>query len=355
MALSFSWKDTRNIHWQASHCKPARFEACCDCCFDCWKQPQATKKERDKSVEYEPAHPAIALGPSLESQILLLHKMDLSSHDEMEHDSEIHHMMAHHHHHHRRVSEQQRRQSGMSIEEERERRASIKDIMQDPDLTPLERRQSIQSLMDGRRRSSRPFGGGAAGMSMAAAAAAAAADFEDSSDDEDDMQDDTPHVRDTRHSDSTVSSSSTPTGEVPSQFFMPPPPGQMARSASISAFPATTNGQGTTALQQQDMRHECTTNTTTANASSKILEEARPPCSHYERRCSLVAPCCGLAFGCRICHDECPVLPTPMEPGKRRKSLPLTLEPDLEHHCIDRFAITQVICRECFTKQDSKT
>ena len=88
--------------------------------------------------------------------------------------------------HQERVVEAERRHSHMTLDEEKERRASIKDIMQDPQLTPLEKRLSVQSLMDGRRRSSTRISGGP--MSMAAAAAAAAAEFYDSSDDE--MMDD---------------------------------------------------------------------------------------------------------------------------------------------------------------------
>ena len=46
-----------------------------------------------------------------------------------------------------------------------------------------------------------------------------------------------------------------------------------------------------------------------SNNETKRTEELRPPCHHYERNCTIIAPCCGAAFGCRICHDECPVLP----------------------------------------------
>jgi hypothetical protein len=44
---------------------------------------------------------------------------------------------------------------------------------------------------------------------------------------------------------------------------------------------------------------------------SRRMEKSRPACTHYERNCTIISPCCGLAFGCRICHDECPVLPMP--------------------------------------------
>jgi len=122
-----------------------------------------------------------------------------------------------------------------------------------------------------------------------------------------------------------------------------------------------------------------------------------------------------LAFGCRICHDECPVLPPPLSVKKqkqlydsnddddddgyddddntdhtndpssessnhltqqaetaaaaldamdhaakkskvdRRRSMPIDLEEEETHHEIDRFAIREVICRQCYTRQSSKT
>lgn len=42
----------------------------------------------------------------------------------------------------------------------------------------------------------------------------------------------------------------------------------------------------------------------------------------------------------------------------RRATLPSSFEASLappEHHNVDRFAIKEIICRECFTKQSSKT
>ena len=77
----------------------------------------------------------------------------------------------------------------MTDDEQRERRASIREIMQDSNLTEIQRRRSIQSLMDGRRRSSGGASSLPGNMSMMAAAAAAAADFYDSSEDDDDDDD----------------------------------------------------------------------------------------------------------------------------------------------------------------------
>jgi uncharacterized CHY-type Zn-finger protein len=56
-------------------------------------------------------------------------------------------------------------------------------------------------------------------------------------------------------------------------------------------------------------------------------------CVHYERKCNVVSPCCGRVFGCRVCHDEMsPACEAPM----------------------DRFAIKEIVCKECNTKQSSK-
>lgn len=126
-----------------------------------------------------------------------------------------------------------------------------------------------------------------------------------------------------------------------------------------------------------------------AQLNRRAIDTA-PPCTHYQRNCHIVSPCCGTTFGCRICHDDCPVLPpllvnqgliNPMmmdmggsnsgggggggglggrkyQRVLRTSSMPSSFEASLgppEHHNVDRFAIKEVICRECFTKQSSKT
>ena len=164
----------------------------------------------------------------------------------------------------------------MPMMSEQERRTSIKSIMADKELTPLEKRRSIQGLMDGRRSS-------------------------------------------------------------------------MECGICQPAQPVihTINNEAIDAARR--------------------MEEARPPCNHYERNCSIVSPCCGAVFGCRLCHDECPVLPPPKygvqangrPKGKavhRCSSLPssFTGVPEPEHHKIDRFAIREIICRKCYTRQSSK-
>ncbi|KAL7525499.1 hypothetical protein ACHAXR_002654 [Thalassiosira sp. AJA248-18] len=139
----------------------------------------------------------------------------------------------------------------------------------------------------------------------------------------------------------------------------------------------------------------------TPDALARKLEKSRPPCNHYERNCSIVSPCCGLVFGCRICHNDAEQLPPPflisgggqqataadlaaagmagyyngngasLPPvaaaassgvqtkapaiSHRSASMPVNFDEDETHHEIDRFLIKEVICRECFTRQSSKT
>jgi hypothetical protein len=196
------------------------------------------------------------------------------------------------------------------------RRETIQEIMRDERLTPFEKRRSIQSLMDGRRRSSTAAGG------MMAAAAAAATEFYDSGDDSDD----------------DLQPANTCSGR---------PYPHTRHSASLTSF------EGVTAAEVAAL-------TDNPDDTARKMELNRPRCTHYERQCTIISPCCGLAFGCRICHDDCTWLPPPMRNGEtkpaRRQSLPLHFLEQVEtHHSIDRKAIKEIICRKCFTRQGSKT
>jgi CHY zinc finger len=61
-----------------------------------------------------------------------------------------------------------------------------------------------------------------------------------------------------------------------------------------------------------------------------LPEQDLSACVHYERNCLIVAPCCNRIFGCRVCHDE--------------------LSPS-GHPPMDRFAIQEVVCKRCNTRQ----
>lgn len=177
------------------------------------------------------------------------------------------------------------RRGSMSALEEKERRASIKAIMQDPTIPPVEKRKSIQAMMDGRRNSKEP-------------------------------------------------------------------------RTSLTDVKNTLVSNGGNPKSVRDV--------------AKAMEQSRPKCTHYERKCTIIAPCCGAAFGCRICHDECPFLPPakygvqkasirPLAKSKKGKSRASSLPsswtdmPKSEQHEINRFEIREIICRECLTRQTSKT
>ena len=56
---------------------------------------------------------------------------------------------------------------------------------------------------------------------------------------------------------------------------------------------------------------------------SPTLVKRTPPCSHYQRKCSIVAECCGKEYGCRLCHD------------------------DESDHAINRFITSKIRCHAC--------
>ena len=187
-----------------------------------------------------------------------------------------------------------RRRGSMTHEQEKERRASIKAIMADGSLTPFEKRKSIQHLMDGRRQS--------------------------------------------------MSTSSV---------------GSSVGERLVSDHETESSEDDKSILFNDRCIVIC-------NDQTRAAEQERPECPHYERKCTLIAPCCGAAFGCRICHDDCPMLPpiiNKKHPIRRSASMPSIPDNPITHyddgdeqtHTIDRFAVREVICRECYTRQSSKT
>ena len=294
----------------------------------------------------------------------------------------------------------------MSEEVQKQRRNSIRDIMQDSSLTPMEKRRSIQSLMDGRRRSSSGATTRSSSSSigeMARAAAEAAAYY--SSDNEDDqmMDQDVEHIQRQVSQHSLASHGSSGVSAIVDDALTGGGDGERllhggkkSRSASLPLWsghdPALANALA--AAQAVADRPPSMSAWDDPMNINRRMEKSRPPCQHYERNCTIISPCCGLAFGCRICHDECPVLPMPIrnqtgvaaaaaaaavaaadsqQPGgtpdtlpaaqqqqrqpkqEKRRSLPLGWEEEETHHEIDRFAINELICRLCYTRQSSKT
>lgn len=209
-----------------------------------------------------------------------------------------------------------RRRGSMSQMEQKERRASIKAIMSDGTLTPMEKRLSIQHLMDGRRSSL------TGGSSI--------------------------------HSYQSVSAQSSVSGGGESTSYGSNPYGY--------GDEVDNNMYGYGDTEENEEPRSAVDGFTICNEQTRRAEITRPYCSHYERQCTIISPCCGMAFGCRICHDDCPNLPPKINNGGRRfhrsASLPSSftnMQQEDTHHDIDRFAIREVICRECFTRQSSKT
>jgi hypothetical protein len=221
-----------------------------------------------------------------------------------------------------------RRRGSMTQCQQSERRASIKAIMNDDTMTPMTKRLSIQHLMDGRRSSL--TGGSSVHSAYSNSAASSVSGGGDSR---------------------SGSYGSNPYGYEKNDNY---------NSNDNAPLPDTIYGYGDSEeLHPQQIFSIC-------NEQTQKAELSRPYCSHYERQCTIISPCCGMTFGCRICHDDCPSLPPKINNGGRKfhrsASLPSSFtsmdEPHPQedaHHEIDRFSIREIICRECFTRQSSKT
>mmetsp|Transcript_10873 Transcript_10873/g.22305 ORF Transcript_10873/g.22305 Transcript_10873/m.22305 type:complete len:581 (-) Transcript_10873:786-2528(-) len=306
----------------------------------------------------------------------------------------------------------QSRASHLSESEQNARRKQIRDIMKDSSLNQQEKNKMIQTLMDGRRRGSvgtnshcsrsvdsASTGGGNASVhsgqehqyvsSMARVAVAAAEFYNSDGEGDAIMSDDAPediygyNHQDARSVASSVSHTSNEDGVGPNLLA----PGQYrnmhGRSYSLQEWNEESRAAAAANLPSLFAASASTGAEANPLAVNRLMEQSRPECRHYDRNCTIIAPCCGLAFGCRICHDECPVLPPPIHirqrmsglvadqvihasastkhhtQQERRRSMPMENEQyddeEENHHLIDRFQIREVICRQCFTRQSSKT
>ena len=153
-----------------------------------------------------------------------------------------------------------------------EKRKAIQAILRDATLTDLERRLRIQQLMDG--------------SSKAAA------------NNDNDMM--------------WMNNSAGGTGGISSLIGS-------NNNGSAAGLPSSLLSGGMNSIRN--------TQSTASAAAGEVVA-----CVHYERKCNVVAPCCGRVFGCRVCHDEMSVACGPM----------------------DRFAIKEIVCKECNTRQSSK-
>ncbi len=233
--------------------------------------------------------------------------------------------------------------------ESKERRESIKRIMKDPNLTSEQRRFSLQLLMDGRRRSS-------FGQTFAEAARNVAAEFAED--------------EDTNGSSNSNNATLSTSGDS-----------EYGSSDVLAENPST--------MVAYTLSGE-------PNGDPRQLEQNRPSCTHYRRNCSIISPCCGMVFSCRLCHNECQTLGIPFMNRLRQNNnsqvnkkqscmangcvatVPSTsISEEMNEKCqlrsisnrsnrslhessgdtqheIDRFSISEVICRVCYTRQSSK-
>lgn len=263
----------------------------------------------------------------------------------------------------------------MTPDAQQQRRNSIRDIMADDELTPLEKRKSIQSLMDGRRRSSNGTRSSSGSVEGMAQAAQEASEFYSSDTDDDCAMGDNDTGDGTeQYQYNSAEDPHQQQQQQPNKVDWNTPGGKKQRSASL---PGWSEGGMSVVAPLAAARGNNVWNDP-ANLNRR-MEKSRPACNHYERNCTIVSPCCGLAFGCRICHDECPVLPMPFskrqlaqgvtqsrinwqdnvegvkQKQEKRRSMPLSFEEEETHHEIDRFAIKEIICRLCYARQSSKT
>jgi len=88
--------------------------------------------------------------------------------------------------------------------------------------------------------------------------------------------------------------------------------------------------------------HQPCSNSTAATEDESKLRVSREKecgahgCTHYRRRCKLVAPCCGEVFYCRHCHNE-EKQAAEWDPAKR--------------HELVRKEVREVVCALCHTRQ----
>ena len=73
-------------------------------------------------------------------------------------------------------------------------------------------------------------------------------------------------------------------------------------------------------------------------------------CKHYRRKCKIIAPCCGMEAGCRLCHDERTEDDTG-SPGAGAGAGAGAGGGVTGPHKLDRHAIKEMVCLLCNLRQ----
>ena len=193
--------------------------------------------------------------------------------------------------------------------------------MADLSLTDLERRVRIQQLMDGSSR-----------------------------------QDDTTSSISSSNNDATTGTSATDDGLQ----MLPPPPRRMMMmmDTATSSLSGMTIGNNDTDVRRNDDGNSSATREGRMKDDGKVGDddddEGAAPCIHYENNCDIISPCCNRIFGCRVCHDDC-ISNMSMMSTSTTTTATTTPTTTCGIRTMDRFAITQIVCRNCRTKQSSNT
>ena len=319
-------------------------------------------------------------------------------------------------------------------DETSQRRSSIQHILNHPMLNDEQRRHSIQILMDGRRRSSFGATWGEAAKNVAAEFASMDCDSNSSTcsnpddDDNDNEYNETYNSNNNNYDDKSHcdhhEEELSQQHQQPRQVLQHQQDPSSNDEDSNKDVSEELSNQKISALASTS-RDVCSpimiayTISGQSTGDPKLMELQRPHCPHYERNCSIISPCCGQIFGCRICHDECENLGQPFMKFimreehnspimkqrrtnnnnipqvvtalltnrnnnlKKLSSLSWSGTPprklklnnnniikkmsprfslssvsdigDDVHHNINRHEIDEIICRKCFKRQPSKT
>ena len=111
-----------------------------------------------------------------------------------------------------------------------------------------------------------------------------------------------------------------------------------ADAGSISAAVTSASGPGSDTTTPEDgMKTEEDEEDGEEGTSTPFNPDDYPHgCTHYRRRCKVVAPCCDTPFWCRLCHDA----------EKYDGEMDFN-----KAHQMDRHAVREVVCALCTTRQ----
>jgi len=147
-------------------------------------------------------------------------------------------------------------------------------------------------------------------------------------------------------------------GERIRKQSIPPPPPHVSQNASSPSSSSCEGGE-----KACTPTHE-TGNSTSSTASpiekkkkgrrrSSIgYDDGRKGCTHYKRRSSLVAACCGELFACRFCHDEFHETKSPILTRKKNvEGMSSKIATKDTIHTMNRHEVQTIVCMECGHEQ----